>query len=195
MATDVAREQAPDVALPDQTGETRKLSELWHDQPLALFFLRHLGCPLCREMLIQIREQHAKIVAAGGQAAAVLMAEPAQAAEFAKAFALPFPLLCDRDQAAYRAYHVPRGSAWQVLGPQMWAAGLRALLRGGIGVPRGDVYQLSSTFVIDRDGHIQRTFVPAHSGDHPDWTRVLAALREAAGSTRGDLETDPAGTE
>jgi peroxiredoxin len=34
---------APDLTLPDHTGQEVRLGELWGKQPLVLLFLRHLG--------------------------------------------------------------------------------------------------------------------------------------------------------
>ncbi len=34
---------APDVTLPDQSGERTRLADLWTERPLVLMFLRHFG--------------------------------------------------------------------------------------------------------------------------------------------------------
>jgi prostamide/prostaglandin F2alpha synthase len=44
--------------------ETCTLQELWMDKPCALFFLRRLGCPICRsyiQMVEQFREEYEKM--------------------------------------------------------------------------------------------------------------------------------------
>jgi len=35
---------APDLVLPDHTGQERRLSEFWNGQPALLMFWRHFGC-------------------------------------------------------------------------------------------------------------------------------------------------------
>jgi peroxiredoxin len=32
-----------DISLADSTGQTHRLGDLWHDQPVVLVFLRHFG--------------------------------------------------------------------------------------------------------------------------------------------------------
>ena len=36
-------DSAPDLTLPDHTGEDVRLGGLWAERPLVLLFLRHLG--------------------------------------------------------------------------------------------------------------------------------------------------------
>lgn len=43
------------------TSETATLQDLWKDKPVAIFFLRRLGCPICRayiKIIEQIREEY-----------------------------------------------------------------------------------------------------------------------------------------
>lgn len=40
---DTSNEQAKDSRVTFADGSTRLLSEMWHEQPLVLVFLRHLG--------------------------------------------------------------------------------------------------------------------------------------------------------
>ena len=60
-----------------------------------------------------------------------------QTAAFQQALRLPFRCLADPERIAYRAYGLRRGTLGQVAGPRMWLRGLRAIVRGGIGVPVG----------------------------------------------------------
>jgi alkyl-hydroperoxide reductase/thiol specific antioxidant family protein len=115
---------------------------------------------LCREHAVRVRDEYERFTAAGGQVAVVTMGRPEQARQFREYFKLPFPLLSDPEQAAYRAFHVPRGGLLSVAGPGMWAAGAQSLVKHGVGQIIGDPYQLPGSFVIDRAG----TVVFAHRG-------------------------------
>jgi peroxiredoxin len=173
-------DNAPDLRIPDQDGVPRQLSELWR-RPLALFFVRHLGCPFCREHLHEVRDEYEKFQAAGGDVVAVTMGTPEQTAAFRASLRLPFLCLADEKQEAYRAFEVPRGSVSQVAGPAVWGAGLKALLRGGIGVPQGDVQQLQSTVVVDSHGVVRYIHRPTNSADNPpndEIVKLLASLRD-----------------
>lgn len=167
---------APDVELLDQHDHTVRLSDLWTRRPLVLLLVRHLGCPFCRAHLADMRDNYARFEQAGGHAAAVAMATPAQAAAFATELKLPFPCLADPDRKTYHEFAAPRGSLWQIAGPGVWGAGLKAVLRGGMAKPVGDVRQLASTFVIDREGIVRFAHRPTDTADRPDDEAMLAVL-------------------
>ncbi len=125
---------------------------------------------------MRVRDEYQRFTDACGQAAVVTMGKPEQARQFRDCYKLPFPLLSDPDQAAYRAFHVPRGGVLSVAGPGVWLAGAQSLLKHGVGRIIGDPYQLPGSFVIDRTG----TIVFAHrcktSADMPTNDELLAAL-------------------
>lgn len=70
----------------------------------------------------------------------------------------------------------------QVMGPATWVAGIRAFRKGHrIETYGEDVYQLSATFIIDRDGIVRYARYAKHSGDHPPASELVEALRELPG--------------
>ena len=154
---------APDLTLPDEQGEPIVFSQLYK-QPLVLLFVRHLGCPFCRDQLLEMRDGYERIRAAGGEVAAVTMGTIEQAARIKQSLGLPFTCLADSQQEAYRAFEIPRGSLSQVAGPSIWGPGLAALRRGGLGVPRGDLLQLQATLVIDGEGIVRYVHHPQRLG-------------------------------
>lgn len=150
-----AGDPAPDVELPDHTGTTVRLSELWKGGGLVLHFLRHLGCPFCRELVVNAQESISKFEEAGVGVAAVSMAPVEESARFRQQFSLSFPMLSDPQRQAYVAYGLTLGSLWQIVGPAtITGKGLASVLRFGVGRPIGDVRQLSGTFVIDESGTV-----------------------------------------
>jgi peroxiredoxin len=110
---------------------------------------------------------------------AVVHGEPKQAQALCDRFRVPFPCLADPKKDGYRAFDIKRGSALQVMGPATWAAGVRAFRKGHRVEAFGeDVYQLSATFIIDRDGIVRYARYAKHSGDHPPASELVDALRE-----------------
>ena len=104
--------------------------------------------------------------------------DPKQAQALCDRFQVPFPCLADPKKGGYQAFDIKRGSAMQVMGPATWVSGLRALRKGHRVEAFGeDVYQLSATFIIDRDGIIRYARYARHSGDHPKATELIEALR------------------
>ena len=125
---------------------------------------------------MRVRDEYDKFQQAGGQVALVTMGRPEQVRQFRDYLSLPFVLLSDPDQAAYRAFHVPRGGLLDVAGPSMWAAGARAIFARGAGQIIGDPYQLPGSFVIDRSGRIALAHYSRTSADLPENAELLAAL-------------------
>ncbi|MEK6235688.1 MAG: redoxin domain-containing protein [Planctomycetales bacterium] len=128
--------------------------------------------------MVHVRDEYPRFQQADGQAAVVVMAEPEQAAAFRSKYELPFPLLADPQRQAYQAFGLQRGSAWNIAGPVVWAAGLKSILRHGGGMPVGDPFQLGGAFVIDRKGMIRHARRATTSADHPPNAELIAALEE-----------------
>jgi hypothetical protein len=88
--------------------------------------------------------------------------------------------VADPDKALYAAFGLERGSGGQLVSPAVFSAGLRAILKGnGIGLPVGDVMQLSGEFLVQY-GRVLFAHRARHTGDHPsldEIARVFAAVR------------------
>lgn len=125
---------------------------------------------------MRVRDEYERFIEAGGQVAVVTMGQPDQARKFREYYKLPFVLLSDPDQAAYRAFHVPRGGILSVAGPGMWAAGAQSFFKHGVGAIVGDPYQLPGSFVIDRAGKIAFAHRGKSSADVPTNDELVAAL-------------------
>lgn len=110
----------------------------------------------------------------------VTMGQPQQAAEFRRRYRLPFVMLCDPQREAYRAYHLPRGTWWQIAGPKVWLLGAWSVLRRGAGRRIGDPRQMPGTFVIARGGMVAWVHRPRHQADLPSHEQMLEMLRRLA---------------
>lgn len=87
--------------------------------------------------------------------------------------------IADPDLALHAAFGLRRGGAAAFLSPAVFAGGLRALAKGnGVGVPSGDVLQLSGEFLV-LDGAIVWKFVAEHAADHPELDTIAAAAAAA----------------
>jgi peroxiredoxin len=131
---------------------------------------------------VRVRDEYERFTKAGGHVAAVTMGKPEQSKKFREYYQLPFVLLSDPQQAAYRAYHVPRGGLLSVAGPSMWAAGAQSFLKRGVGPIIGDPYQLPGSFVIDRAGKVAYAHYGRTSADVPGNQELIAVLEGLASS-------------
>lgn len=151
-----------------QTGQS--LAALSRHGPVLLVFLRHSGCTFCRQALADLSTNRAALSAAGVTIAIAHMQTDVDAAKLFAQYGLDdVPRLADPERRLYQALEVPEGSLLQVVGPGVWAGGLKALLTGHLpGVPSADVFQLPGAFLL-RDGKIARAFRGRNSADRPDY--------------------------
>ena len=128
---------APDLELVDSEGSLRRLGEFWSGRPALVVFWRHFGCGCGNVRAQRLGREHAQYARAGAAVVVVGQAEPERTAAYAERFAIPCPLLCDPEFAAYDAYGSRDGDAAQVFydGPE--------------GLRRGD-YEAGASFAAER---------------------------------------------
>jgi hypothetical protein len=132
-----------------------------------------------------VQKHHAEFEQLGGQVLAISFTPAAKAAAFLEKHPLPFPVLCDPERQAYRAFELGRTSWGLILRPRIIGRFFLALLRGRRPIKPNegdDLMQLGGDFVLDG----QRRLVYAHrSGDVTDRPSVevlVEAVRKAAGT-------------
>jgi len=154
----------------------RTLDELSRQLPTLVVFLRHGGCPFCRETLADVARDRSAIESAGNQIALVHMMSDQQACALFQKYALvDLSRFSDSNQRVYHAFGLQRGNVNQVMGPRVWWRGFKAaiLSRHWFGKPVGDVFQLPGAFLI-ADGKIVRQFLPKNSADRPNLLELAA---------------------
>lgn len=96
--------------------------------------------------------------------------------EAAPFFAKHWPearVISDPEQHFYKSFGIGQGSLGQIVGTGVWFAGLRALVSGhGIGIPRGDVKQMSGAVLV-KDGYLAWQHHYRNSSDHPDFEALV----------------------
>lgn len=157
------------LKVPTSTGES--VLELAQRRPILLFFMRHDGCPFCRESLARIAKLRRQIEAGGTSLALVHMSSRAHARRLLSRFGLEdVPAISDPRRSLYRAFGLRRGSLRQVAGPALWPSGIPLVLRRGQSLSRkgGDLFQLSGLFLVFQ-GQVVRSFFHRNAGDMPDF--------------------------
>ena len=104
---------------------------------------------------------------------------PAHTAEFCRDHRVPFACLVDHvGEPAYQAFGLKKAPLRELFGPSLVTGVLTALRRWKeIRNPKsGDVYQMSGTFVIDRDGTLRLAHRDAHPNDHAAMSDILRCL-------------------
>ena len=147
---------APDFTLPDQDGRSRRLPDLLAEGPLILYFYPADFTPGCTKEACDLRDLHARILAAGLRVFGVSPQSPDSHRRFRTEHSLPFTLLSDEAKSAIKAYGVD--------GPL------------GIGVRR-------ATYLIDADGRIADAVLADFKiGKHEAFVERAIAAREGRGA-------------
>ena len=116
--------------------------------------------------------------AANTSVLAVSQATPTVLAKFLQHSPQPFPVVCDPDRIAYRAFDLERTSWLSFFHPVTVWEYLSLIVRGGkVRVPyRGeDVLQLGGDFVLDRTGNVVFEYRSRTATDRPSIAALLAA--------------------
>ncbi|MFO0696776.1 MAG: peroxiredoxin [Polyangiales bacterium] len=98
---------APDVALRDQAGVERRLSE-FRGRPLVVYFYPKDGTPGCTREACAFRDAWQRYTDANVALVGVSTQDVASHAEFAREHELPFPLLADTEGRMADAFGVAR---------------------------------------------------------------------------------------
>jgi len=158
----------------DQSG--RSLREHSEEGPVLVVFLRHLGCPFCREALADLAAQRKRIESHGIRLALVFMSEEEKAAAFFERYRLgDVPRFADPARRLYRSFGLRRGTFRQLFGWKAWWRGfvVGILRRRGIGRLRGDALQMPGTFLVER-GSIVSAFRHRSAADRPDYESIAS---------------------
>lgn len=123
-----------------------------------------------------MRDSHQEFEAKNAVVAAVTQGTPEQTADLCARHRVRFRCLADPQRAAYRAFHLRRGGVTEVMGPAVLFKAALSAMRGNLGPPGGDVFQMPGTFVVGTDGTIKLAYVSRDASDIPPARTLLAAL-------------------
>lgn len=170
-------EKAGSFKFLDQSGKERKFPEEFGGEKTALFFLRHLGCPLCKAKIAELKTAAPRFKDKGVRLIAVVQSTPRRVAEFWAKEGLSFILVPDREKRLYNAFQVRRGGFKEYTAPSAFKATVRATLQGHMhGRFEGDEFQVPAAFLLAPGGEI----VYVHYGkDISDFGDVDELLRAA----------------
>lgn len=173
---------APRVIFLDAAGETVVLSDLYGGpdarRGLALIFLRHFGCPFCREHARELDRKRNAFRSADVEIVMIGTGTPAQADAFRHELDLSSPVFTDPDRGAYRAFGLVEAPLRSLLDPRVLAGGARAAIKGYLPrKPQGRAMQLQGQFLIDRTGTIRSVARPRVMSEIPSASALLGDAR------------------
>jgi peroxiredoxin len=126
-------------------------------------------------------EAHEQFRKSGADVVAVFQYRAEPTYNFCRKRGVPFDCLGDPEREGYRAVGLERGTAREVIGPQLIGGWLRAARHGALpGVPKGDTAQRPGTFVVAADGTVAFAHYHRDSADNPSNDELLEAVRQTA---------------
>jgi alkyl hydroperoxide reductase subunit AhpC len=126
-----------------------------------------------------LRRNKNSFAKAGARVVLVGLGTPAESAEFAAKYKVPFAIVADKDKKLYRKFGLKQMSPLGFLSPGLALKGVAAIAGGhGIGMPQGDVRQLPGVFLINTTGQIVFSHFAGNPADHPDVATLMAAIRK-----------------
>jgi len=160
-----------------RTESGANLLALAEASPVLLVFLRHFGCPFCRQMIDDVGGLRGQLEERGVRPVFVHQGTPevAQATFDYYRFG-DVERIHDPQAAIYRhpLFMLGRMSpARQMLKPAVWLGWLKGAVRKyGIGEVHGDSSQMAGVFLL-KDAKIVRKFIHRSMADQPDYLRLI----------------------
>ncbi len=158
-----------------RTDKGRSVFGLSRERPVLLIFLRHFGCPFCREALSDLSKDYERIRENGVDVVLVHMYPEHIADRMMEVYELSgLPHISDPAQEAYRAFGLERASLNQLNCIRMWVRGIAASFLSGhfLGNGKGDFKQLPGLFLI-RNGRVVKQFHHELPCDRPDYLEFV----------------------
>ena len=144
--------------------------------PTLLVFLRHFGCPFCKETIAGLR--------AASQASANYPAvlffyqgSPTEGKAFLRRYWPEARAIADPEAVFYDGFGIARGGIMQMFHPAvvpaLVRAGAKGFLGGGGDDGGGDTRRMPGLFLA-RGGEVLWSHLARHQADHPEFARIPA---------------------
>ncbi len=166
---------APEDRITLHTGEQLLLSSLYAEKPLALIFLRHLGCVFCRVVVDDLKNRPDLNIVF------VALEGVEEIAEFKVEHGSPHTFICDTDKSLHEAFGMKQGGWGQIINRETFKAGLEVSKKGyTLNKPTSDPMMLSGVFIIGKGGEVFCEHRAKHAADNPTPELIAAELAKAA---------------
>lgn len=158
-----------------ETIQGNNIGELNVESPLLLVFLRHFGCPFCKESLMKLAENRHDIEVNGIKIVLVYMVEPHIASKYLRQYELNDVFqVSDPEEIMYKSFKLKKGSFTQLFGLKVWGRWIELGVKKKLfnTAPEGNVSQMPGIFLLHK-GKIEKRYVPKSIADSPDYSQFL----------------------
>lgn len=168
---------APNLILKNSQGEQVTL-DTFSGKPLALIFMRYVGCPVCQMDTIAYKQQYQALKDAGLEIAMVFQSSTENLEQFEVQKVLPFTVLSDPKGSSYKQYGVDWGITG-FLSPKNLSPIFNSFKSGHKhGKFEGNEFQYPAVFLIDADRKIRFTHYGETVSDLLSPEQVLTAFKQ-----------------
>ncbi len=157
------------------TTKGENLGELNEEAPLMLVFLRHFGCPFCKDSLLELAAHRAELESRGIKIVLVYMVDSKTAEHYLDTYGLnDLPQVSDPEEIFYKSFRLKRGNFIQLFGAKVWIRWVELAFSKKLfnTKPEGNVSQMPGIFLVE-DGVVKKQFVHKSVADTPDYTLFL----------------------
>lgn len=157
------------------TNHGNSLSDLDHEKPVMLIFLRHFGCIFCKETLSTIQRLRPEIEKKGTRIVLVnMLGEEKSNEELAKFNLGDLEYVADPECMLYKGFKLKRGTLSQLLGFKIWVRivqiwfSKRYFNTSGQGM---DIFQMPGIFLLYK-GKVVKQYVHETAADIPPYLEL-----------------------
>ena len=158
------------------TTDGRNIGDMAAESPLLIVFLRHFGCPFCKESLLQLADYRKELEARGMTIVLVYMVNEHIAKEYLSSYGLDdLPQVSDPEEIFYKRCQLRRGSFSQLFGLKVWSRWIELGFKKKLfnTKPEGDVAQMPGIFLLNQ-GRVVQQFIHQSVADTPDYSVFLS---------------------
>lgn len=170
-------DQAPDIVLPDATGQSVAVADLLAKGPVIVTFYRGGWCPYCNLELKAYQAVLPRITAAGASLVAISPEKPDDTLSTSEKNALTFPVLSDVGQKVGKAFGLVYAFTDEL---RSVYEGFKLDIPGKNGSADEWALPLSATYVIGPDGRILFADTSVDYRRRTDPLEVLGVLEHRA---------------
>jgi peroxiredoxin len=157
-------------------GTAVPVAKLWQSAPAVVGFVRHYGCLLCHEQVVELRRAQAEIEGRGAKLWIIGNGRPNDARTFALMHNMVDSVFTDPSRALYRALGMKNGVT-RTFAFESLRHAYRAYQEGHRqSMTKGDPWQQGGTIVVGRGGDLVYVYVSQVAGDHAPLDAVLSAI-------------------
>lgn len=159
-----------------QTNKGQVLSELTHEKPVLLIFLRQFGCVFCQEALKEIKQRQIEFDGMGVELCFVHMASTEEGDKYFAKYGLKgVPHISDPQCQLYAEFGLVKGRFNQLFGLQVWLRTIETVVtdkNNPFAKQIGDGFQMPGVFYL-KDGVIVDSFIHNKASDRPNYLGLI----------------------